>query len=310
MTSPAALTVTMTPSGVVFSGAANVYRYDRPSPPEVAAYIRSTLGPDPAGAVVHVVGREDDVEKLDQALAGYDVVITAERPAEQTASPSAVVGDAETETLLIPRPEPGGRPGYAGMYIGAAVVAAAVLAGAAIWATAARDPGDAQAVPQPEVSPTSEEAEAASPATPATPAPKSPTVVVQRQGLGVELPAGFTVAPDGDMWRGTGADPDLRIQLAVDNLYDLPPEHMTQQVLRDIEADPEVTLVSNDGSTVMYRQISPDGSETLWKTWADGGHQLFVGCHTRTAATTVQQATCAMAMDSAVFDAEAAATAG
>ncbi|WJY67363.1 type VII secretion-associated protein [Corynebacterium auris] len=290
-----ALTIRMSGGVVIFDGAARVYRYDRPTPAEIASYVRGLFGPDPGGAVVHVVAEESDVERLDQALAGYDIVLTAERP-ETEADMGTSTSSPVEEEVEITRPQSrvaGEEPRWV---VPAAAAAVVLIVGAVIWGTLALRADEAAPV-------VSSPPQTDSQADPRTAAPPpAPRAVILRDGLSVEVPTGFTVAADGDMWRATGQDPDFRLQLAVEELYQLPPAEMIAQVLRDIEADPEVELVSNDGAVVLYLQRSPDGSEALWKTWESAGRQLFVGCHTRTAPTTVQQATCRMAMDSAAFD--------
>ena len=76
---------------------------------------------------------------------------------------------------------------------------------------------------------------------------------------------------------------------------------MAEQLLADIEADPEVELVDTDGVAVTYLERAADASQALWRTWPDGAVQLFVGCHTRLEPTVVQRATCRMAMESAAY---------
>ncbi len=328
MTAPE-VTITVTESSVVFGGRTNVYRYDRPSPPEIAAYVRGVLGPEPGGAVVHVVGEQDVVEKLDRAFTGYDITLTAGHPADSGPPGDAgggarqAAGDTPWDTVQITRPEPGGAgrshwvEEHGGWVLGAAVVIVSAVSAGAIWASVGRSGAEAaDSVGSGQGRPAlgapagvAAEGEDAS-GTSTSVHPDPPTMVVERQGLRVEVPAGFSLVPDGEMWRATGDDPNFRLQIAVDNLYHLPAARMLEQVLLDIEADPEVELVSNDGAAVLYHQRAPDGSETLWKTWADGGHQLFVGCHTRYAPTTVQQATCRMAMGTAAFDPKHGGTAG
>ncbi|MDY5786422.1 type VII secretion-associated protein [Corynebacterium sp.] len=296
-----ALTITMKGAAVIFEGVSNVYRYDRPGPADVAHHVRSVLGAEPGGAVVHVVGEDDDVDALSRALVGYDITLTAE-PLPVVAPDT--VEDTSTE-LRVQRPTPDGRSKDGqrgdGWVIAAAAVVVAALAAGAIWSSlSSRVVADNTAVSQ-SSAPTSVAPTAST--TPRSTQPATPrTVVVERQGLRVELPAGFTIVPDGDMWRATGDDPDFRLQIAVENLYQLPAEQMVAQVVDEVEADPEVELVSNDGTLVHYTQRSADGSVAEWRTWADGGHQLFVGCHTRQEATTVQKATCRMAMESAEFE--------
>ena len=100
--------------------------------------------------------------------------------------------------------------------------------------------------------------------------------MLEQDGLRVELPAGFTLAEDEDTWRATGLDPDFRLHMAVEQLYNLPAHTMAEQVLRDIEADPETQLVDTNGHSLTYLEFPGDGSEVLWKTWPHDNCQIFV----------------------------------
>lgn len=324
------LTVTITPDATVFEGLANVRRYDHPSPADIAAYIRSVIGPFPDGTQVHVEAGGDDFARVSEALADYDIVLTRgpredgdgpsgegrhalKEPAEpaeaaEPAEPAEPADWWDDEPIQVERPSADGAARlHRAWIVGACVVAVALAIAAAIWATmAALGDGAGEALPE---APTS----AASPSEAVTSAPTSAPaepesapagVVIVREGLMVRVPAGFEVEPDGDMWRATGDDPDFRLQLAVDPLYQLPPEELTAQLLRDMDGDPQVELVHNDGRALTYKETGADGSEALWRTWAEGGHHISVGCHTRTAPNQVQSATCRMAMDSAAFDAD------
>ena len=62
----------------------------------------------------------------------------------------------------------------------------------------------------------------------------------------------------------------------VEQLYNLPAHTMTEQVLCDIEADPETQLVDTDGHSLTYLEFPGDGSEVLWKTWLHDNYQIFV----------------------------------
>ena len=166
----------------------------------------------------------------------------------------------------------------------------------AVWAVRAWNAPSASAQAEPPTTTVVTTSEAPAP----EPAPPQ-TTVLEQDGLRVELPAGFTLAENGDTWRATGLDPDFRLHMAVEQLYNLPAHTMAEQVLRDIEADPETQLVDTDGHSLTYLEFPGDGSEVLWKTWPHDNYQIFVACHTRTAPTTVQQATCRMAFDSAEF---------
>ena len=321
------ITVTMAEDATTFEGLVTVQRHDHPSPSEVAAYLRSVLGPAPVGVHVHVIGADEDFVPIDQALTGSGIELSHDNPesgsgqASESGGKHALQHPAEDswwegEGIDVARPTEDAMPAWraclrTNSWPVLAVIAAVVLCGVAIWVTLrALGPDKAQtpaaadthsASTQPTVSPTDAVAQETVPSTP-TP----PGMVVSRGGLMVEVPAGFSVEVDGDMWRATGKDPDFRLQLAVDPLYGLASQDLLAEVLREIEADPAVELVSNDDSGATYREHAADGSQTVWRTWVEGDHQLSVGCHTRSNPTTVHNATCAKAMDSARFDAEEA----
>lgn len=325
------LHITITHNGAIFSGAANLRRFDSPTPAEIAAYIRSVYGDDPDGAHVHVVGEEPVVHLIDQALSDYGVYLTAELPEDagttpeettvhEPAPPSPRHEDAAPTThiptvrppspLPVERPtldadfNPGERP-RGGWIIAAVVALVAVACAVALWWTVrglfSPEPSLLDAhEPAHDVADTSPTLEAA-PTKPAEPAEPEPEFIEQ-DGLQVQLPAGFTLEPDEDMWRAVGPDPNFRLQLSVDDRYNVPAQALAEQLRADIERDPEVELVETDGHSVTYLERAGDGSQALWKTWPAGAVQLSVGCHTRFEPTPVQRATCDMAMNSATFN--------
>ena len=301
------LRITVTDTSTVFTGAANLHRFDAPAEHEIVAYAKNALGPYPDGAVVHLTADPERLARLRSAFADYDVALITEE-----LSPFAFLDEP---------PPPRGQhdevpwaDGWGGeaekrrqwlMYALGALVALAVIAvvAVAVWSgRAALGSGDAPAADPPAVDAAADSA-AESTAVPAPPTPVAApeTMWLEHGGLRVEVPAGFTIAEDGDTWRATGLDPDFRLHMAVEQLYNLPPQTMAEQVLRDIEADPETELVATDGHSLTYKELPGDGSEVLWKTWPHNDYQIFVACHTKQAPTAVQQATCRMAMDSAVF---------
>lgn len=309
-TTAADITVTVNSDTTTFAGLANVRRDDHPTPAEIAGYIRSVLGPAPGNAHVRVVAEAEDFALIARALGGYDVELSHE-PTSGRSGGKHAIRDAEPADFFddgpidIARPEaeaPGIFPldGWQIVVIGIAVV---LCFGAILSTVLAAGSGDGDVVAESEIEP-APEIETTSESEPSTSeqAPPPPTVI-SRQGLTVEVPAGFSVEADGDMWRATGSDPDFRLQLAVDPLYQLPPEQLFTQIKAEIDADPTVELLSDDGTALTYREDSADGSHALWKTWAEADHQLSVGCHTRAEPTTVHSATCRMAMESATFSA-------
>ena len=287
------LRITATDASTVITGAANIHRFDAPTSREIAGTVRSVLGPDPHGAPVHIAADPQRLRELSHALADYDIDLTTE-----PLQPTAPAPDDTPDHFH--RPPPPEQESRSGVWIIAAVVAAVALACAAvIWGlTSGKSPGKEE--PPPSQPPETQSAPVSSPVQEEERAEQA-SISIERDGLTVQLPAGFTLEADDDMWRATGDDPNFRLQIAVEHLYQLPARTMAEQLLADIEADPEVELVDTDGIAVTYLERAGDGSQSLWKTWPNGTVQLFVGCHTRAEPTVVQRATCRMAMESAEY---------
>lgn len=304
------LRITATDAATVFTGAANVQRFDAPSAREIAAYVRNVLGPAPGGAVVHVSASPARLRELADCLADYDVELVQEQlPAE--AEPSEADPDPPTDTWEAAEPDGGsGRFLLAGV-----VVAVAAATAAALYFTVLRQPADPRAAPPTSPAPpvSTAPSSAAPPSATSTStgavdgmtrssqskSPMPETVRLERDGLSVELPADFVVEADGEMWRAVGGDPNFRLQLAVEEIGELPARTMAEQLVADIAADPDVELVDTDAHSVTYLERAADGSQALWKTWPEGRYQAFVGCHTRFEATASQLETCKKAMHSA-----------
>lgn len=317
------LRITATDASTVFTGAADVHRFDAPSSREIANTIRTVLGPNPDGAHVHITADDTRLRELEYALADYDIDLTTELlgpdPADVPRSlnaPSAPPApwdpprDPPTDTFAAIADN---RSSNIGVWIIAAVVAVvavvcAVVIYYVVWGGSAgsagsadRAEGTASSVETPTAT------EAAAGATPSVAVESSireeapQTVLLEQDGLQVELPAGFALEADDGTWRATGDDPNFRLHIAVERLYQLPAKTMAEQLLADVEADPQTELVDTDGTSVTYLERAADGSQALWKTWPHGTTQLFVGCHTRHEPTTVQRATCRMAMETAEF---------
>lgn len=289
------LRITATDASTVITGAANIHRFDAPTSREIAGTVRSVLGPDPHGAPVHIAADPQRLRELTHALADYDIDLTTE-----PLQPVAPTPDDTPEPFH--RPPPPEQESRSGAWIIAAVVAAVALACAGvIWGlTSGKKQSPEEQEPPPSQPPETQSAPVSSPAQEEERAEQT-SISIEREGLTVQLPAGFTLEADDDMWRATGDDPNFRLQIAVEHLYQLPARTMADQLLADIEADPEVELVDTDGIAVTYLERAGDGSQSLWKTWPNGTVQLFVGCHTRAEPTVVQRATCRMAMESAEY---------
>ncbi|OIR40292.1 type VII secretion-associated protein [Corynebacterium sp. NML130628] len=295
------LRITMTPTNTVFTGAANVHRFDGPSPREVAQYVRGLFGPDPGGAVIQIAANPEDLDQFEQAMSGYDVTIAAER-LEVEVDPPTEEHPAITAEDLAPR-----RAWWPFITLGAAVVVVAAICGFVLFRFLSTPSSPTTALPTGATSATatvlhSQPTASRASTSPAPSAASEPTAVrLAQDGLAIELPPGFQLAQHEQGWMATGADPDMRVLISAENRYTLPPEQFVSQLLSGIERDPELTLVEHNLHAVTYRETAPGGAETLWRTWAHDSCQLFVACQTRQTPSRVQQATCQMAFDTAEF---------
>lgn len=320
------LTIEVSDYGTSFSGVVNLHRYDCPSSTELVASVRSMLGSEPAGAWVHLIAETKVAEEFAALTGDYDITLTVEEVGDAghggdvgypeyageraSISGAAYAEDYGTEFMdvSVQRPALAVRAKQ-NMALNAAVVACVVAAvGLAcvsmIWLVSAQRGADESAVASPPTtSPVSSPQSPTSTPRETTPPQEPETVVLEQDGLSVELPVGFRLEPDEDMWRATGPDPDFRLQLAVDPLYGVSPRALIEQVKREIEEDPELTVTASDEFSVHYSHHLPDGSQATWKTWVDGDQQLSIGCHTRLEPTVVQKTACTMANESARFTA-------
>ena len=73
-----ALRITVTDASTVFTGAANLQRFDSPSGREIVAFIRNVFGPRPDGAHVHIAADPARLRHLEALLAGYDITLTTQ----------------------------------------------------------------------------------------------------------------------------------------------------------------------------------------------------------------------------------------
>ncbi|KAA8734633.1 type VII secretion-associated protein [Corynebacterium tuscaniense] len=282
----------------IFSGAANLHRFDEPTAADIAASVRGLLAEHPTSVRIEVAAEDTLVKELRALLTEYNV-----EAASLIDTPASAISEQDTVTvsrLTLNVQDKGRRVNL--LLIGVVGVVI-LLCAVAIWFVMGRVMGSsstASAPASPSASPstsTESSAELSS-----TPAPAPETVTLSQDGLSVELPAGFALAPDEDMWRATGSDPDLRIQFAVDPLYGVPTEAVMGQIEQEITEDPELTLLERVGGKIRYRHVLPDGSEALWVAWAEHDYQISIGCHSRTAPTTIQLAACTMANDTARFN--------
>lgn len=118
------------------------------------------------------------------------------------------------------------------------------------------------------------------------------------EGLSVVLPTGFQATVEEGLVTATGEDPDLRILLAADSLFNVPARALLDEIKAQVDKDPELRDVSEDAGRLHYIEDPGDGSVVEWTIWEDTGHHMSVGCHTRHSANAVQKAACRMATES------------
>ncbi|WP_411702893.1 type VII secretion-associated protein [Corynebacterium sp. LaCa142] len=118
------------------------------------------------------------------------------------------------------------------------------------------------------------------------------------EGLSVVLPTGFQATVEEGLVTATGEDPDLRILLAADSLFNVPARALFEEIKAQVDKDPELRDVSEDAGRLHYIEDPGDGSVVEWTVWEDTGHHMSVGCHTRHGANAVQKAACRMATES------------
>lgn len=118
------------------------------------------------------------------------------------------------------------------------------------------------------------------------------------EGLSVVLPTGFQATVEEGLVTATGEDPDLRILLAADSLFNVPARALFDEIKAQVDKDPELRDVSEDAGRLHYIEDPGDGSVVEWTIWEDTGHHMSVGCHTRHDANAVQKAACRMATES------------
>jgi len=118
------------------------------------------------------------------------------------------------------------------------------------------------------------------------------------EGLSVVLPTGFQATVEEGLVTATGEDPDLRILLAADSLFNVPARALFDEIKAQVDKDPELRDVSEDAGRLHYVEDPGDGSVVEWTIWEETGHHMSVGCHTRHDANAVQKAACRMATES------------
>lgn len=191
------------------------------------------------------------------------------------------------------------------LHLGVCAVAL-VLGGGALWAMLRADsdaapkavpastPASTSVVlPQPSAS---ESARVLTPTSSAVPADAG--VPVDVAGMRLTLPRGFGWTEDAGLVTLSGRDPHLRVLIAADPLYSVPGQAILDEVRAQVEAEKELSQLTETNGRVAYVEDPGDGSIVAWTTWIDGDHQLSVGCHSKETPTVAHKAACRIATES------------
>lgn len=120
------------------------------------------------------------------------------------------------------------------------------------------------------------------------------------EGMSLVLPQGFRTSVEDGLVTAAGEDPNLRILLAADPLFNVPVEALFAEITQQIDSDPTLNEPSEHNGRLSYTEEPGDGSRVSWMMWEDKGHQMSVGCHTKFEPNVVQKAACRMAAESLV----------
>lgn len=120
------------------------------------------------------------------------------------------------------------------------------------------------------------------------------------EGMSLVLPQGFRTSVEDGLVTAAGEDPNLRILLAADPLFNVPVDALFTEIKEQIESDPALRDPVEDSGRLTYTEDPGDGSRVTWMMWEDKGHQMSVGCHTKFEPNVVQKAACRMAAESLV----------
>ncbi len=191
------------------------------------------------------------------------------------------------------------------LHLGVCAVAL-VLGGGALWAMLRADSDAApKAVPASTpastsvVSPQPSASESARVLTPTSSAVSADAgVPVDVAGMRLTLPRGFGWTEDAGLVTLSGRDPHLRVLIAADPLYSVPGQAILDEVRAQVEAEKELSQLTETNGRVAYVEDPGDGSIVAWTTWIDGDHQLSVGCHSKETPTVAHKAACRIATES------------
>ncbi|WP_412099435.1 type VII secretion-associated protein [Corynebacterium aurimucosum] len=120
------------------------------------------------------------------------------------------------------------------------------------------------------------------------------------EGMSLVLPQGFRTSVEDGLVTAAGDDPNLRILLAADPLFNVPVDVLFAEIKEQIESDPALRDPVEESGRLTYIEDPGDGSRVTWMMWEDKGHQISVGCHTKFEPNVVQKAACRMAEESLV----------
>lgn len=124
--------------------------------------------------------------------------------------------------------------------------------------------------------------------------------VIEVEGMSLVLPQGFRTSVEDGLVTAAGEDPNLRILLAADPLFNVPVDVLFDEIRQQIESDPSLHDPAEESGRLSYTEDPGDGSRVTWMMWEDKGHQMSVGCHTKFEPNVVQKAACRMAAESLV----------
>lgn len=120
------------------------------------------------------------------------------------------------------------------------------------------------------------------------------------EGMSLVLPQGFRTSVEDGLVTAAGEDPNLRILLAADPLFNVPVDALFAEIKEQIESDPALRDPVEESGRLTYTEDPGDSSRVTWMMWEDKGHQMSVGCHTKFEPNVVQKAACRMAAESLV----------
>lgn len=309
---PGTLTITVLDTATIFEGPDTVYRYDLPGTGvtegwalaaviDQARELCSLHWPD---VEIIIDADESGTEILTRTLLNKGVAAYPTEALRETPLPE----DPGDEEIEIRRPTGNGRHRFTGTGLGlrplhlVIPVVVVLLGGLGWWALGdPPPPGGADTAAD---SVTGGADPAAEPTDPEPAAPAPTEVVLEHEHLRLLAPTGFRIDDTDGALLATGDDPGLRIHLAADPVHGVPDEAVHREIEAMTDHDPTLDGLRHDPAeagdrmVLRYRELPGDGSEVDWATWIDAGHQISVGCHTRTTPTLPQKAACRMAVDS------------